>query len=455
MQKKTFRMFGVAFLTLLLLPFLFGCDGNALETTEHVPGTDLSSPTETDPVVTDTEGENTEELFFSQSDPLSEYVLVYGDDCGRSAAEFLAEAVETVLGVLLPVVCDAEAETEREILVGMTSRTEFSELGPFEYLVKTDGKKLLIGGRTEYAVQNGAEAFVRDYVNGSVYGGLMLLPKTYEKIEYCYVSKNASELSAEADVRIMSWNLLNESATYPVDSRAVCAAATISYYKPDVIGTQETSAGWYRELDRLLDGEYAYVTSVDEDGEENYSTLWYRTETVRVIDFGVMNYEDAAVKKMRIVTWGVFEVIQSGERFIVTSTHWDREVESPGGINITKQAAQLAELLSELREKYSIPAFCTGDYNRIPATKQYKDFLEKTNFNDAPKIAEFVKREAPTYHEVGSDDLKVGLIDHIFCSPESRVLLYNTVLDPAAIDASDHCPIYIDVNLSDAVSSAS
>lgn len=254
-------------------------------------------------------------------------------------------------------------------------------------------------------------------------------------------------LTDGVDIRVMSWNLLMQTADYSVESRYEYAVETIKCYQPDVIGTQETCSEWLFYLDFCLP-EYTFVTGNTETGGENYSTLWYNKKTVRVVEYGVHNYSVGASKKLRLVTWAVFERILSGERFIVTSTHWDRDVESEGGENIYVQAEELAALLYEIREQYPVPAFCTGDYNRTPSTQQYQYFLSLSGFSDAPRVAESVKREYPTYHTVGDTTLRVGIIDHIFCSSDAQVLLYNTVMDSAAIQASDHCPIYIDLKLS-------
>ena len=223
----------------------------------------------------------------------------------------------------------------------------------------------------------------------------------------------------------------------------------IRAYAPDVIGTQETCPEWYEELSYLLSDSYRFVTRKNAKNGDNYSTLWYNTKTVRLIEWGVRNYTEGQNKTMRLVTWAVFERLDGGERFIVTSTHWDVNSGNKYENRIMQQARELVALIEDIREEHPYPMFCTGDYNRVPGTNQYKSFIEWSGFSDAPNVAESYKRLQHTYHNVGEPIFSVGLIDHIFCSPESNVIFYNTIIDSYAVDASDHCPIYIDICLSD------
>ncbi|MBR4882079.1 MAG: DUF4838 domain-containing protein, partial [Clostridia bacterium] len=84
---------------------------------------------------------------------LSLYTVVYPENyvkAEKKAAEYLRGHIEGSLGIALPVVSDATAETEYEILVGMTNREEKIDTSAFSgdnvFEVKTIGNKLLICG---------------------------------------------------------------------------------------------------------------------------------------------------------------------------------------------------------------------------------------------------------------------------------------------------------------------
>ena len=103
-------------------------------------------------------------------------------------------------------------------------------------------------------------------------------------------------------------------------------------------------------------------------------------------------------------------------------------------------------------KKYNADVFVCGDYNASESTSEYKSFIEKSGFVDAKKSAQTIKLACKTYHTL-FQSVSTGTyesIDHITFSKETqpKVLFYNTLIHDYVIDASDHCPIYIDVKLS-------
>lgn len=102
-------------------------------------------------------------------------------------------------------------------------------------------------------------------------------------------------------------------------------------------------------------------------------------------------------------------------------------------------------------------------------SKEYYTFTELTSYNSSKFCAEKKGLVAATSHlgdGTGSaDDYTSGYwklgkvsyrqkeidtvqsIDHIFASPETRILYYDTVADETALEASDHNPIYADFAL--------
>ena len=164
-----------------------------------------------------------------------------------------------------------------------------------------------------------------------------------------------------------------------------------------------------------------------------------------MVTSGVVNYTKGNSKLLRLVTWALFERLSDGARFIVTSTHWDT---SKTESNITAQAEEMADLVKRLHSTYSVPVFCTGDYNRNESTAQYDSFVKLSGFVDTRYTAKEVNREGATYHgTLGVAPSGSGAIDHIFVSNDANVLFFNLLLDQTVLDASDHVPIYIDVKL--------
>ena len=390
-----------------------------------------------------------EEMFFTSEVPISAYTVVYGDEANRASAEKIANRLSLFTGATITAVSDATAETPYEILYGKTNRNPnvYDKVPEKNYLLKVEGTKLMIGGSSALAMSMCATAFLETYVPDLCYTDQINFTVGYSKESVVYGSKEDADLYGDADLRIMSWNLLGEMwmDKIPVEVRDENAALAILYYAPDVIGLQEMTPAWGNALDKLLRSDYAFVTRENQYGDDNYSPLYYNKKTVKVVTSGVVNYSKGSSKLLRLVTWALFERLSDGERFIVTSTHWDVGTNEE---NIAVQAEEMAKLITRLRAAYCVPVFCTGDYNRIETTAQYESFVKLSGFLDARYTAKTVNREGSTYHEMlGATPVGSGAVDHIFVSADASVLFYNLLVEQTVLEASDHCPIYIDVKL--------
>ena len=82
------------------------------------------------------------------------------------AAEQLQRYLKYATGVELPLDTDSSEATEYEILVGNTNRTkeDTSEYGIEEYIIKTEGKNLIITGGEQRGTIYGVYSFLEDYI---------------------------------------------------------------------------------------------------------------------------------------------------------------------------------------------------------------------------------------------------------------------------------------------------
>lgn len=307
-----------------------------------------------------------------------------------------------------------------------------------------------------------------DFEKDTVYEDVTLTAK-WDFTDNFYENDPSAGVRAEtSDIRIMSFNVLaSDWSNKPkVEGRDDLIRDVVSRYSPDVIGMQEVNAEWYASLGEEF-GTYKFVNEGKNKiwGKVNYSTIAYNTETVNLIKWGqsafVVNYN----KNCRNLMWAIFEMKSDPDkRFIVTSTHWDLTSERR-----VHQAIEMSGLLAILGEYYDLPMYCTGDYNTRENGNEYHVFTRLTGFKDSKFVSEKKGLVASTSHlgdGTGTEDdytsgyWKLGpvsyrknhintvqSIDHIFVSPEVQVMYYDTVADEAALTASDHCPIYIDVKL--------
>lgn len=92
------------------------------------------------------------------------YVIVYpaGDNSARSSAALIKDFYKSAYNVDLAIVTDKTAETEKEILVGKTSRTQSDKNLPVEELkVSINGKKLVFDGGHNVTLSSAVNKYIR------------------------------------------------------------------------------------------------------------------------------------------------------------------------------------------------------------------------------------------------------------------------------------------------------
>lgn len=256
------------------------------------------------------------------------------------------------------------------------------------------------------------------------------------------------------DVRIMSANLLVSYKSWggePVKPRAKQFTEFVQKTAPDVIGAQEVCGDWHACLKANLPN-YEIVHPQNNLFQKSLTTLLYNTETLRCVDSGRMTYSEGDGTKHRAVTWGVFETLAGGKRFIVTSTHLDliREGKEDAEFAIMRgQAEEFFELLGDLRAKYDCPAFCTGDYNAMESDSE-KGFFAATGIYDlfAERLQD-TKFRASLQSAGTEEEWDYPSWDHIFMDGEVDILAFRVCSEPFLKTMSDHYPIFADIAFKD------
>ena len=319
------------------------------------------------------------------------------------------------------------------------------------YIIATSDSSILIGGVTESAIKTGTDYFIEKYVRTGNIVSLNLLANSEEGYNAFPAGEDA-KLADGADTRIMSFNILSEEwdAAAVMEGRDIRVSSILLNYRPDVAALQEVSNAWYPILQNFVGDVYQFTRKKIPAGSGTYTTLIYNKETTKLIEEGIHLYSVGNSARLRSVVWGVFESISTNKRYIVFSTHWDVGAERQENRMI--QAQEMADLALSMNKKYNADVFVCGDYNASESTSEYKLFLEKSGFVDAKKSAKVIKLACTTYHTLFKEvaTSTYNSIDHITFSLETqpKVLFYNTLIQDYVIDASDHCPIYIDVKLS-------
>lgn len=394
-----------------------------------------------------------QKFVFNNENRLENYRIVYS--ASRPAAEqnavLFRDKLKKSYGIELPLVKDSEPPVECEFIIGRADREivrkNLNGVTVSEYVIAVEGKTILIGSNSDDFTSLAVKKFCDENVN-RYYSNTINFTANYTKRDTTYSFAEPSELAEGSDIRVMSFNILCEKYNdkLPVEGRDYGVAACIRYFLPDVVGLQEVSDNWYANLDNLIGDEYVFTDRKNEKNQTNFSTLAYNKNKVRLTEHGTKIFSQGNNTQLRLVTWGLFEVLATGKKFIAMSTHWDL------GSNPQYQQVhsdEMAEFCVEMGKKYAVPIVTTGDYNTNETSSYYANFLKKTGFRDAKTGSLAVKHTCTSYHSVGTapKDTPGNAIDHIFGSLDLSFLFYTVVLDKAVVDASDHCPIFADVRL--------
>ncbi len=389
--------------------------------------------------------EGTSGLFFTKDNPIEDYKIVYASNYAAIASN-LASAIEKYQGVKLECVSDATPATEKEILLGETNRAENSQLQNVDrasYGVKVVGSKILI----KSGLESHASYLLKPLINTYLYTAPVLnFPKNVNAQDYRYSPEQTATLAEGADLRIMSFNILNQQWMDRPEtvSRVPGVIGCLSYYMPDVAGLQEVDPIWYKFLDLYLGEDYVFVNR-DCDGvaNYNYTAIAYNKHTVTLIESETTYYTSGS-RRIRMLNMALFEHKATGERFIVTSTHF---AAGEGEAVRLSHAIEFARKINEYAEKYKVPMFCTGDYNSWDDKPPYLHVVENTPLRSSKHDAMSkgtVGKILQTSHGLGTRPiLNVKSIDHILYTG-ATLLYYTTLMDDNLAFASDHTPIYAD-----------
>lgn len=255
------------------------------------------------------------------------------------------------------------------------------------------------------------------------------------------------------EVRIMTSNLLVHYKSWggtDARPRAKMLFETIHTYQPDVIGVQEVSGQWFNCLMRNK-GNYEILYPVSTGALMRMTALMYNADTLNLIDKGQMKYDEGNDARLRRAVWGIFESKEMGKQFAVISTHFDciRENEEELMLSYMKtQVKQINEISDSIKEEYSVPVFCVGDFNTMNQGEGVNPIM------DAPEIYQELCKTLTDTRLVAQEkangdalDADAPTWDHIFLNGEVQINRYAIVSPKALSEMSDHYPIFADVKI--------
>jgi len=257
------------------------------------------------------------------------------------------------------------------------------------------------------------------------------------------------------NLRIMTYNIRYDNpddAPNNWDNRKEKVANLIQFYRPSFLGTQEALFHQLDYLDKHLHN-YHWIGQGRKDGKKGgeFSALLYDTREVELAaqsDSTIWLSKtpgkpskswDAALP--RILTWGKFQVKQTGQTIYVFNTHFDHIGE--------KARQESAKIIIATIKKIAgdAPVILTGDFNITEESSPYQ-ILSSSFLRDSY----YASKTSPVGPDFTFSGFEVGeisehrRIDYIFVN--SPVTVTHTAIISSFNNGyypSDHLPVVSDI----------
>ena len=258
-------------------------------------------------------------------------------------------------------------------------------------------------------------------------------------------------------MRIMTANIWGDYFDNPVNAREDNTFKVFQTYKPDVIGLQEVTKNWYAgNMMKKLSDQY-YFVGTEIYNSDNYVPIAYK-KNYTLLAKGYEPIEaDGDISKA--LTFAVLRG-EDGKVFGTINAHywWKNRGEKDVALR-NKNALQSVDLIKYIHDRFHCPVFLFGDLNCNLSSPAFSTIFKASGLCHAFDIAK-EKDDVKTCHgnpvvdENGKYHGKsVNLdysysIDHILAYGDGYTInCFKVITDQYALDASDHSPVYVDVDL--------
>lgn len=250
------------------------------------------------------------------------------------------------------------------------------------------------------------------------------------------------------EVDVLSYNIKYDNVNDTVNNwndRKGAMVDLLNHYNPSIIGLQEVLHHQLSYLDEQL-SDYSSIGVGRDDGKEKgeYSPILFNTKKYKLLQSETFWLSetpgkisvgwDAAME--RICTYGLFQDLKTGNKFLVFNTHFDHI----GTVAREKSAELIVSKIHEINEN-KLPVVLMGDLNLSPDEGPIQ-YLQNA-LTDGLAVTQN-KFYGPTGTFSGYDQSKVlnNRIDYIFVE-NFKVLEYMHIDDRMENNKhiSDHLPV--------------
>ena len=476
-MKKIIRTIALLLVCLTVLPLLFACNVDSDSNVDGTTPADSQAPDTTPTPETTPAPESLDLKIFADGE--TDFVILRPDAeaavVEAKAASDLSSAFRAATGKFIKIATDWKTNPvkEYEICIGNVARAEYydidaSAIPQDEFIVKVFGTRLVILGANEYGTAKAAEWFIATYLSATdasvtelvipgdfSYSGKFEQPKTIR-----IMSQNllATDTEYAGYVKDPKWadRIKVDLSKHTLSARQPRMLDLFATYAPDAIGVQECSSEWRTYFDQNL-SKIGY-RRVGASKNQKIGIL-YNSQTLKMITHNSFWLTENPEKLKISSEWGapsdglterlgmyiVFEVIATGQRFIMFNTHIDTGKNS---IIQSKQTQVLLDYIVKVQEKYpGLPVVMTGDFNYNMSSDHYK-VLMSTTLGDTKKLS--LKSEGGgSFNKFIGSHYASEPIDQIVATRDGFVfheykVLYDTV-DGCFI--SDHYAVIADMEI--------
>ena len=258
-------------------------------------------------------------------------------------------------------------------------------------------------------------------------------------------------------IRIMTSNIWGDYYKNGVEIREDQLFETYRKYGCDIIGIQEVTPSWHQSaLMRNMENAGYLILDDAPAPINNYNVMLVRKDRFLVVKSGYapMPHTADVSKSMQ---WAVLENRQTGKTIAVCTAHFEYRREPCHDVAREFEAEELVWRMQYLMRCHSCDAaFGMGDMNAGLSSTIF-DVYKKHGIQQLADLAP-IHPTISTYHGYpvrGEDNRYHGTmtaypyersLDHIIGTPgDYRVLNYQIVTDQPALDATDHSPVFADL----------
>ena len=396
---------------------------------------------------------------------IKEYRIIYAKNDIYSAeriARLFANELSEKAGFALEIKADTAVKSDdgaREIVFGLGNRGGEAVTVRHGYSIKASGNKIYVIAE---CMEGYAAAY--DYLTGTLFKG--------DKVEiaagFSHTATAEPEDKQDIENRAGEYRVIFNNVhgahvdEYPIETRNQMQAELHYEYQPDVICLQENSASVQTYHTRMVKFGYSAVpTNPTNKAKRDYTAMLYRADKLDIIESGWYLYDDGAGDQSKSVAWAVFKDKASGDVFAVGSTHFYWTSDDLGKSARLKDAAQLADLVKQITDKYNCPMIVGGDFNCNINSDPIKN-LYSAGFENLQKISPDTM-DITTHHSYSPWNEALGLyidvvvpskqyssaIDHALVYNKSTLTpeMWRVILHDYTLLSTDHCPVMVDFDI--------